>query len=197
MFATVAHNLKSAENVGIIVRTHVAFGGGPLVIVGPEPWRLKKRAQAFSRRLERLCEFIRIPTDEALFAWCESEGFTPVAIEISEDSERLPGFCFPENPAIIVGNEGVGLPETILSRARHVVTVPQSGPVECLNVAVSCCIAMYECNRDRPSDLKIRGKKFAVEKKDKMIERRLTTVGAAAPPLMPSVSGDRKSGALI
>lgn len=189
MFATVAHNLKSAENAGIIVRTHVAFGGGPLVIVGPEPWRFKKRAQAFSRRLERLCKLVHITTDEAFFEWCDREAFTPVAIEISENSVRLPGFRFPENPAIIVGNEGVGLPETILSRVRHVVTVPQSGPVECLNVAVSCCIAMYECNRDQPSDLKIHGKKFVVEKCDKILSN-----GKRRTALLPGVPGVRRLG---
>jgi tRNA G18 (ribose-2'-O)-methylase SpoU len=163
MFATVLHNLKSPENVGIVVRTHVAFGGGPLVIVGSEPWRFKKRAQAFSRRLERQCQIVHIPTDDELFKWCDKESFTPVAIEIAEHSELLTRFRFPINPAIIVGNEGVGLPENVLSRIKHVVTIPQFGPVECLNAAVSCCIAIYECNRNRTCDLRIEGHKFLVK----------------------------------
>jgi 23S rRNA (guanosine2251-2'-O)-methyltransferase len=55
MFWTVVNELKSPENAGMIVRSHVAFGGEEIVIVGSEPWQVKKRAQSFSRRLERLC----------------------------------------------------------------------------------------------------------------------------------------------
>ena len=168
MFSTVLHNLKSPENVGIIVRTHVAFGGGPLVIIGSEPWRFKKRSQAFSRRLEGQCNIVHISTDDAFFEWCNKENFTPVAIEIAEHSELLTHFQFPKNPAIIVGNEGIGLPETVLSRIKNVVTIPQFGPVECLNAAVSCCLAIYECNRDRSCDLRIEGHKFLVKKSNPM-----------------------------
>jgi hypothetical protein len=39
MFATVLHNLKSPENKGIIVRTHMAFGGEKLVIIGQRTFK--------------------------------------------------------------------------------------------------------------------------------------------------------------
>ncbi len=74
MFATVLHHLKSPENTGIILRTHVAFGGEKLVIVGPEPWRFKKRTQAFSRRLEKISEIVYLANDDSLFRWCTAEG---------------------------------------------------------------------------------------------------------------------------
>jgi 23S rRNA (guanosine2251-2'-O)-methyltransferase len=164
MFTTVLHNLKSAENAGIIVRTHVAFGGGKLVVVGPEPWRFKRRAQAFSRRLEKVCGITHLATDDAFFAWCEQEGCTPVAVEISPRAQPLPGFPFPKDPAIIVGNEGTGLPREFLDRCPHVVMIPQFGPVECLNAAVSCCMAIYEFSRARPCDYRVEGGKYAVRR---------------------------------
>ena len=171
MFTTVLHNLKSPENAGIIVRTHVAFGGESLVIVGPEPWRFKKRAQAFSRRLERLCEIIHLATDDEFFAWCEQQGRTPIAVEISETALPLPGFVFPDHPALIVGNEGTGLPPTFLSRCTKSVTIPQFGPVECLNAAVSCCMAIYELNRQRSTNRKVNGGKFHVHETERMPSR--------------------------
>jgi 23S rRNA (guanosine2251-2'-O)-methyltransferase len=163
MFATVLHNLKSPENAGIIIRTHVAFGGGPFVIVGPKPWRFKKRAQTFSRRLERICPMLHIPTDDAFFDWCDKKGFSPIAIEITEHATLLPHFKFPQNPAIIIGNESKGLPKSVLFRAQHVVTIPQFGPVECLNAAVAGCMAIYELNRDRDCELTVEGRKFLVK----------------------------------
>ena len=146
----------------MIVRAHVAFGGEKLVIVGLEPWRFKKRTQSFSRKLEALCEIVHMPDDDSLFAWFAEEGYTPVAIEISEHPTYLPGFAFPERPALIVGNEGAGLPPETLQRCPHTVTIPQFGPVACLNVAMSCGIAMYELSRQRPVQRDITGHKFVV-----------------------------------
>ncbi len=169
MFATVLHNLKSPENTGMIVRSHVAFGGERLVIVGPDPWRFKKRTQAFSRKLERVTPILHIPDDDAFFRWCQDESFIPVAIEISEDPVYLPRFAFPERPAVIVGHEGQGLPEEFLGRCASVVTIPQFGGVACLNAAIACSVAIYELNRLRPVERTIAGRKFIVQK-DEMPE---------------------------
>ena len=163
MFATVLHSLNSPQNTGMIVRTHVAFGGEKLVMIGAEPWRFKKGSQAFSRKLERLCDIVHLTDDESFFNWCQSEDFVPVAIEIAERSISLPSFAFPKRPAIVVGNEGRGLHESFLKRCAHVVTIPQFGPVECLNTAASCCIAIYEFSRLRADCRGITGSKFSAE----------------------------------
>ncbi len=163
MFATVLHHLNSPENVGMVVRAHVAFGGGPLVMIGPDPWRFKKRCQGFSRRLERVTDILHMPDDDAFFRWCAAEAYVPVAIEISENPVYLPAFRFPDRPAVIVGNEAKGLPAEFLRRCAHVVTIPQFGGVACLNSAVSCCIALYELNRTRPVERPIAGGKFVVD----------------------------------
>jgi 23S rRNA (guanosine2251-2'-O)-methyltransferase len=167
MFATVLHNLKSPENTGIIVRTHVAFGGEKLVIIGPAPWRFRRRAQTFSRRLEKMTEIIHLEDDDAFFDWCKKERFTPVAIEIAEQPSYLPSFKFPARPAIIVGHETNGLPQDFLRRCGAIVTIPQFGPVECLNAAVSCCLAIYEFNRLRPVTRTICGDAFVVKEEEK------------------------------
>src|SRR5262245_12850892 len=150
MFCTVMHSLKSPQNVGTIVRSHVAFGGGPVVFIGQrKPWEFRKGTQAFSRKLERLAELVFLTDDEAFFAWCSEHAYHPVAVEISASSSQLPGFDFPPRPAIVVGNEAAGLSSAFLSRCEHVVAIPQFGPAECLNVGVSCSIALYELNRQR------------------------------------------------
>jgi 23S rRNA (guanosine2251-2'-O)-methyltransferase len=161
MFSTVMHSLKSPQNVGTIVRTHVAFGGGPVVFVGSQtPWEFRKASQAFSRKLERLADLLFLVDDEALFEWCAGDGYTPVAIEISPDAENLPGYNFPARPAIIVGNERHGLDRSFLARCEAVVRIPQFGPADCLNVGVSCSIALYELNRQRSDSSAIKGGKY-------------------------------------
>jgi tRNA G18 (ribose-2'-O)-methylase SpoU len=184
MFATVAHNLKSPENTGMILRTHVAFGGECFVMVGPEPWRFKKRTQAFSRKLERICRVVYLPDDDSLFDWCQRERFQPIAIEIAEHATLLPAFRFPDRPAIIVGHEGYGLSDAFLRRCSGTVTIPQFGPVGCLNVAVSCSLALYELNRNRPLERAIEGHQFRVadsERQDRA-EPSAPMAGGIGPP---------------
>jgi tRNA G18 (ribose-2'-O)-methylase SpoU len=161
MFSTVLHSLKSPQNVGTIVRSHVAFGGGPVVFVGQQkPWDFRKGTQAFSRKLEQLAELVFVADDDAFFAWCSTHAYHPVAIEIAASAAQLPGFAFPSRAAIVVGNEATGLSSTFLSRCEHVVAIPQFGPAECLNVGVSCSIALYELNRPRSDANAVIGDKY-------------------------------------
>lgn len=162
VFATVVYNLKSPENVGMILRTHVAFGGAKFVMVGQEPWRFKKRSGMFSRRLEHLCDIVYLADDEAFFSWCLIDNFTPVAVEIAEKADLLPRFKAPARPALVVGHEGNGLPTAFLRRCNSVVRIPQFGSVGCLNVAVSCCIAIYEINRHRQGGLRVVGDEYQI-----------------------------------
>jgi len=166
MFCSVLHNLKSPINVGTIVRTHVAFGGGPVVFVGYDrPWDFKKRAQAFSRKLERFCELVFVENDDAFFEWCDEQEYEAIAIEIATQASRLPGYSFPGRAAIVVGNEARGLSADFLDRCKAVISIPQFGDVECLNVGVSCAMAIYELNRNRLDALPISGAKFAVNQR--------------------------------
>ena len=162
MFCTVLHNLKSPENIGIIVRAHVAFGGDEIIVISSTPWKITKRTQAFSRKLEKLCNLIFFKDDNEFFDWCKKENISPIAIEITSPPNFLPNFKFPKRSAIVVGNEGIGLSEEFLQRCSTTITIPQYGQVECLNSAVSCCIAMYELVRQQPTQKQINKSRYIV-----------------------------------
>jgi 23S rRNA (guanosine2251-2'-O)-methyltransferase len=163
MFWTVVNDLKSPENAGMIVRSHVAFGGEEIVIIGSEPWQFKKRAQSFSRRLERLCRLRHLDDDEAFFDWCRDASIVPVAIEIARPSSLLRDFTFPSRVAVVVGNEGRGLSAEFRRRCAATVTIPQFGPARSLNAAVSASIVMYELTRQQPMEREIFEGKYVVE----------------------------------
>jgi 23S rRNA (guanosine2251-2'-O)-methyltransferase len=164
MFCTVLHKLKSPENVGMIVRSHVAFGGDKVVFVGYElPWRFRKSTQAFSRKLETLCELVYLREDDEFFEWCRHNGLSSVATEINPNATDLRGFVFPQRTALIVGNEASGLAADFLARCNAVVKISQFGQVECLNVAISASVAMYELNRTNLQSHNISGSKYLVE----------------------------------
>src|SRR5690554_2246627 len=84
MFATVLHNLRGPRNVGQIIRSHVAYGGGPLLFVGhDEPWDFRKSTSRYSRNLEQDCDILHMPNNDAFFEWC-------VEIIIPQSLSKLP-----------------------------------------------------------------------------------------------------------
>ena len=54
---------------------------------------------------------------------------------------------------LVVGNEGAGLPNEILSQADELVTIPHSLRVESLNAGIAASILLYETSRQRRKNL--------------------------------------------
>ena len=55
--------------------------------------------------------------------------------------------------ALIVGNEGAGLPKDVLAQADEIVAIPQSSRVESLNAGIAASIILYEAARQRSEEL--------------------------------------------
>jgi TrmH family RNA methyltransferase len=53
--------------------------------------------------------------------------------------------------ALLIGNEGNGVPPTMAAQADGAVTIPCPGPVESLNAAVAVSVLLYEASRQRRS----------------------------------------------
>ena len=161
-FCTVIHSLKSPENVGMIVRSHVAHNGGEIIFTGNElPWSFKKGSQSFSRKLEKQAAIFHIKEPTEAIEYVRKNGYSPIAVEIAENSKFLNVFSFPQKIALIVGSESEGLPKTFLTLCDSVVTIPQYGSVGSLNVAVSASIVMYEfMNQTHSNPAKIVGDEY-------------------------------------
>ncbi len=54
-----------------------------------------------------------------------------------------------DSVALVIGNEGNGVPEGIAREADGAITVPCPGPVESLNAAVAASVLLYEASRQR------------------------------------------------
>jgi TrmH family RNA methyltransferase len=51
--------------------------------------------------------------------------------------------------ALLIGNEGNGLPAELTAEAGGTITIPCPGPVESLNAAIAASILLYEASRQR------------------------------------------------
>jgi TrmH family RNA methyltransferase len=51
--------------------------------------------------------------------------------------------------AVVIGNEGSGLPADLIAKADATIVIPCPGPVESLNAAVAASVLLYEASRQR------------------------------------------------
>lgn len=161
MFHTVLHQLKNPQNIGMIIRSHAAFGGAKLIFSGYEqPYSMRRREKAYSRSLFEKCESMQFKEADDFFIWAKNHSIVTIAIEICDDAKPLPDFDFSGEVAIVMGNESYGLPDDVLKKCDHIVRIPQFGPVGSLNVATSASIVMYEITRLQNNSKSILGRMY-------------------------------------
>ena len=71
------------------------------------------------------------------------DGYTIVVLEQTSDSVMLP-CALPERMCLVSGNEGSGVPQSVLDVSDMRVEIPQFGFVGSLNVVTATSIALYE-----------------------------------------------------
>jgi tRNA G18 (ribose-2'-O)-methylase SpoU len=74
-------------------------------------------------------------------------GYTVVALEQTNESVRMETAVMPERMCLLVGNEGSGVPQSVLDLADMAVEITQYGVVGSLNVATATAVALYEWSR--------------------------------------------------
>lgn len=137
--------LQDPGNVGTIVRSAEAFGAaGVVALPGTvSVWNPKSvRASAGS--------VLRVPVvtagvDEAF----EQLGAAGVSVWTTDVNGAEPAGNLNGPVAVIIGNEGNGVSQTVAARASRAITIPCPGPVESLNAAIATSILLYEASQQR------------------------------------------------
>jgi TrmH family RNA methyltransferase len=65
------------------------------------------------------------------------------------DAEAANQTRLTEPTALLIGNEGNGVPELLAAQADAAITIPCPGPVESLNASVAASVLLYEASRQR------------------------------------------------
>ncbi len=144
----VLHNLRSAFNVGSIIRTSECLGISKIYMTGytPTPANSKVRKTAMSTE-ERIYWEKREDIFLLLKELRESAGMEVIALETSPESLPLHKTSIKKPAVLLVGNEAFGLPEELLRSADKILEIPLSGWKESLNVGVAYGMACYEILR--------------------------------------------------
>ena len=141
--------LQDPGNLGTILRSSEAFGAtGVLCLPGTvSPWN-PKAVRASAGSVFRL-PLIQTSASQA-FAWLRTAGLCAWTTSVHEASP-LPAADLAGPTALIIGNEGNGVPDQIAAEADATLTIPCPGPVESLNAAIATSILLYEASRQRAS----------------------------------------------
>ncbi len=147
MNVVILENIRSAYNVGNIIRTADALGRDVwLTWYSPSPEDTQKvvKTSLGAEKHVWLKQFGHTP--EAI-EYAKEQWMTVIAAEITKDS--LPLDTFKKNTsdvAIIFGNEVDGVLDSSLVLIDHVVHIPMKGIKESLNVGQTSAIFMWALN---------------------------------------------------
>jgi TrmH family RNA methyltransferase len=141
--------LQDPGNLGTILRSAEAFGAtGIVALAGTvSAWNSKAvRASAGS--------VFRVPFQTSTVEDCIRRlhrAETTILATGSRAATKAHQANLARAIAIIIGNEGNGIPEELAARADTTITIPCPGPVESLNAAVAASVLLYEAARQRAS----------------------------------------------
>ena len=139
----IAHNIRSAYNIGSIFRTADAVGVDKIILGGYSPAPPHSGISKSALGAEKWIPFEKNAQTWRKIEYLKKDGFQIVAIEQSPKSVDYRKFK-PKFPlALILGNEVRGLSRQILNRCDAVIEIPMIGKKESLNVSVAFGIAVY------------------------------------------------------
>jgi RNA methyltransferase, TrmH family len=153
--------VQDPGNVGTIIRTAAAFGASAAATApsgqsgSANPFTPKSlRASAGAALHLPLLTGVALPI---LLAQFRATRIRSLASSSRESSESDQSWLTPwqvdwrQPIALLIGNEGSGLPEEIERSADALVRIPMSSSVESLNAAAAAAVLFYEAARQRSS----------------------------------------------
>lgn len=143
---------ETSENLGLIVRSALAFGVGGLLLSddGADPLSRRCLRQSMGGALAlpivRSADLL-----QDLVALRQSVGLQLVAAVAQSDEKpiALPQFTWPQRSVLILGNEYHGLDKAWLAECNFQVTIPLAPNHDSLNVAVATGVLLYHMSSQR------------------------------------------------
>jgi TrmH family RNA methyltransferase len=144
----IAHQIQDPGNMGTIIRTAEAVGASGIALTAGtvDPFNAKAvRASMGS--------ILRLPIVLAadirnFIRECRRAGFQTMAAALTGERTHF-DVDLRKPTAIILGQEGAGLPQDIMAEVDLRVRIPMAERIDSLNVATAAAIVLYEAMRQR------------------------------------------------
>lgn len=140
-----AENIRSAYNIGAILRTADGTGQTGLICAGYTPSPLHPKVQKTSLGAERTVPWLHL-NDTYIDVLTENKDLPPLfALEIIKDAQNI--FTLEWNKQVLmlaIGNEVEGISPQLLNISSSKLYIPMMGTKQSLNVAEATSISLYE-----------------------------------------------------
>ena len=154
----IAHNLRSCENVGSILRTADGLGVSKVIFTGYTPYpiakddarlqylreKISKRINKSSLGAENFVKWEHHENIEILLHNLKKQDFQLVGLEQTSKSINLEKFNSKDKVALLLGREVEGIEQEIIDLLDEVVAIPMLGKKESFNVAQAAAMALYK-----------------------------------------------------
>ncbi|MFL6312912.1 MAG: TrmH family RNA methyltransferase [Terriglobales bacterium] len=139
--------IQDPGNLGTIIRSAEAFGARAVLLGEKTVSHFNPKAVRGSAGSLLRQPLLRVKLGESITA-LKQQGVKVLATS-SHKGKPLHEADFTGAAMIVVGNEGAGVPQEILSMADELVTIPHAARVESLNAGIAASILLYEAARQR------------------------------------------------
>ena len=154
----IAENIRSAQNVGSLLRTADGLGVSKVYLCGYTPYpvranddRLPHEADAVNRRInktslgaENFVDWQYVNSAEDIIFKMRDDGYEIIALEQTAESISIKNYKPTDKVSLVVGNEVTGVSNSLLMMVDKAIEIPMKGQKESLNVAVAAAIAIYD-----------------------------------------------------
>lgn len=141
-------NIQNPDNLGAVVRTAEALGAdGIIVNSGCDIYSPK----ALRASMGGLLRFPVIKADDSkeLLTRLKNNGMKIFSSVVSKEAKDICTVDEKGGAVLIIGNEGNGVSEEILSLSTDTVTIPMKGKAESLNASAAATILIWEFMKNR------------------------------------------------
>ncbi len=155
----IAHNVRSAHNVGSLFRTADGLAVTKIYLTGYSPYPIQKtdaRLPHIAKRVdnqivktalgaEKMVAWRREADINTVLTTLKRRGYTVAALEQAATSKMLFDYEPPAKLAIVVGNEVEGLDPAIIEQCDLALEIQMFGRKESFNVVQAAAMALYHC----------------------------------------------------
>ncbi len=155
----ILHNIRSRYNVGSIFRSADGAGVTKIFISGYTPAPIDR----FGRPVHEIHKtslgatetvpWEEVSSVEACIENLKKEMVRIIALELHKRAVPYTTYVYPENVALILGNEIEGVSPMLCEHAEDIVYIPMHGAKESLNVGVATAVVLFEIQRQFKSDM--------------------------------------------
>jgi 23S rRNA (guanosine2251-2'-O)-methyltransferase len=154
----IAHDIRSAHNVGAFFRTADGAGVEKIFLTGYTPLpaskkfmltTAEKQIQKTALGAEKTMLWEKRELLSELLSELKRDGYMLYALEQDDKSVVYDQYPEAQKIALLVGNEVDGVPESLLEQADAILEIPMRGSKNSLNVSVATGVVLYELLKEK------------------------------------------------